>query len=182
MGREAYPQRRPAWCPHPDCEFVVVKCLHGMCGGKLPEPVPHDDDFNTHRICLRGAGENDQPFDLQINRTDAWWFRELLDALFPRTATEIVTLGMGKPTTAKEREEDLAQATGLKSMPNLCVAAGLPEGGMALLGIEDRGWRQAVIGHDSWSDLHTGWFRGGGDEAIEWEEGEEHPRDREASE
>ena len=48
------------------------------CGGQLPQPVPHDADYNTHRLCLN-AGE--PVFDLQVNASDIEWLRWIFDAL-----------------------------------------------------------------------------------------------------
>jgi len=49
-----------------------------MCVGKMPSPEPHDDDFNTHRMCLDGADKDGGTFDLQINKTDAYLMGLLL--------------------------------------------------------------------------------------------------------
>ncbi len=69
-------QQRPTWCPHQDCIFCR-RSQDALCGGRLPKPVPHDGDENTHRLCIR-AGE---VFDLQVNATDLGYFRWILDAL-----------------------------------------------------------------------------------------------------
>ena len=69
-------QERPAWCPHTDCRFLR-RSQDALCGGELPQPVPHDADENTHRLCIR----TDDVFDLQVNATDLGYFRWILDAL-----------------------------------------------------------------------------------------------------
>ena len=69
---------RPAWCPHTDCQF---KChsQEAFCVGTLPEPDPHDGDFNTHRMCLHGAKDDGEwTFDLKVNRSDAWNITRML--------------------------------------------------------------------------------------------------------
>lgn len=73
-------QERPGWCPHPDCLFVR-RTVDAICVGHLPEPVPHDGDFNIYRWCLNGAAEDGGVFDLQINNADIGWFRISFDAL-----------------------------------------------------------------------------------------------------
>jgi hypothetical protein len=52
-----------------------------ICCGRLPKPEPHDDDFNTHRLCLNRAGENDGVFDLQVNKSDLFWIAIATDTL-----------------------------------------------------------------------------------------------------
>lgn len=79
-------QERPTWCPHTDCAFRM-RAQDAICGGQLPNPEPHDADFNTHRVCLNGVAERGGVFDLQVNRTDAYHFRRIFDALFPRAMT-----------------------------------------------------------------------------------------------
>ena len=75
-GMGEWRQERPSWCPHPDCSFRR-RAQDALCAGQLPAPEPHDGDHNTHRICIN-AGE--PVFDLQINATDAEYFRWMLDA------------------------------------------------------------------------------------------------------
>lgn len=79
MG-EVWKQERPSWCPHTDCLFKR-RVMDGMCCGDLPEPAPHDGDFNNYRFCLNGAADNGGVFDLQVNDTDLGWFRWIFDAL-----------------------------------------------------------------------------------------------------
>ena len=69
-------KNKPKWCPHSDCIFkrTYQNCL---CIGKLPKKVLHGTDYNTHRWCIKNALPNDEIFDLQINRSDVYWF-ELL--------------------------------------------------------------------------------------------------------
>lgn len=77
---ERWAQERPAWCPHTDCIFRR-RVMDSICGGELPEPAPHDADFNTRRMCLNGAADDGGVFDLQVNRTDLEWLRWIFDAL-----------------------------------------------------------------------------------------------------
>ena len=66
------------------------RALDSACVGRLPAPVPHDRDVNTERLCIRGAADDPnwpepgKVFDLQINKSDRFWFRMLLDALDQR--------------------------------------------------------------------------------------------------
>lgn len=64
---------RPTWCLHPECS-PRRSTQNKACVGRLPQPEPHDGDHNTHRLCI----EADGVFDLQINKSDAWWLRQLL--------------------------------------------------------------------------------------------------------
>ena len=59
---------RPKWCSHADCSFLIG-WQNMVCGGRLPAPVRHEDDFNTHRICFKLPAE---VLDLQVNRNDCW--------------------------------------------------------------------------------------------------------------
>lgn len=50
-----------------------------VCVGTLPQPEPHDGDFNTHRFCLHGAKDDGEwTFDLQVNRSDVWNIKRIL--------------------------------------------------------------------------------------------------------
>lgn len=73
-------QERPGWCPHKDCQFKR-RVMDDLCGGHLPAPERHDEDFNHHRLCLNGADSNGGVFDLQVNNTDLFWLRWTFDAL-----------------------------------------------------------------------------------------------------
>lgn len=75
-------QERPSWCPHPDCEFKR-RTQDAICGGKLPEPQPHNGDFNTHRFCINESlsAKDSKVIDLQVNNTDLDYFRWIFDAL-----------------------------------------------------------------------------------------------------
>lgn len=77
---ESWEQERPKWCPHQDCIFKM-RCQDAICGGHLPNPAPHDGDLNRYRFCLNGAADNGGVFDLQINHTDIFAFRKVLDAI-----------------------------------------------------------------------------------------------------
>ena len=72
-----FKQERPKWCKHQDC-IHQRRVLDALCGGKLPEPVPHNGAFNHYRICIRSNGD---VFDLQVNDTDIDYFRWVFDAL-----------------------------------------------------------------------------------------------------
>jgi len=75
--------KKPNWCPHKDC--IQYKCFQNtMCSGKLPEPERHNDDFNTHRFCLTGVLPDKKIFDLQFNKTDAYYFKNLLEVVNKR--------------------------------------------------------------------------------------------------
>jgi len=69
---------RPPWCPHPDCQ-IKQHFQHLMCVGKLPKPEPHGGDENTHRLCLDTRETHHEVFDLQLNHTDAYLLRILLN-------------------------------------------------------------------------------------------------------
>lgn len=73
-------QERPSWCPHQDCNFAY-RVQDAACGGVLPKPTPHDGDSNTMRFCLNGAADNGGVFDLQVNKTDLWWFSRTFKAM-----------------------------------------------------------------------------------------------------
>lgn len=72
--------KRPEWCPHSTCIFVV-NMQDKICGGHLPEPVEHDGDYNIHRLCLEGALPNGEIFDLQIHNSDIFCFNRVFSAL-----------------------------------------------------------------------------------------------------
>lgn len=63
--------KKPEWCLHNDCLFKL-KSQNKMCIGELSKPEPHDDDFNTHRLCIDTRATGHGIFDLQINWTDVW--------------------------------------------------------------------------------------------------------------
>lgn len=76
---EFWKQERPTWCPHQACQFVM-RTQDSACVGQLPQPEPHGEDTNTHRLCLHGAKDDGEwNFDLQINATDAWHLGRLLN-------------------------------------------------------------------------------------------------------
>jgi len=81
MGK-VWKQERPEFCTHLDCQFIF-RVTDSMCGGKLPKPEPHGADFNTHRFCLNGVDGAEEIFDLQVNKSDIWWFRKMFDEMFP---------------------------------------------------------------------------------------------------
>ena len=80
MAPELYHTYQPDWCPHPDCVHIKTM-VDTICGGRLTKPERHDDDFNTHRFCLKDAGGDGGVFDLQVNKSDLYWFSLLLGAI-----------------------------------------------------------------------------------------------------
>jgi len=79
-AEEARISDKPSWCPHPDCQHLRTN-QDACCGGRLPEPAPHDDGMNTHRFCLRGAADDGGVFDLQVHTGDLFWFDLAFDAI-----------------------------------------------------------------------------------------------------
>ena len=74
--------KRPDWCPHSDCIFKV-QSQDKACVGKLPKPVEHDGDHNTHRLCFDERETGHGIHDLQINWTDSWNLIRLLNQIKP---------------------------------------------------------------------------------------------------
>lgn len=74
---ETFPNERPKWCPHIDCQFCR-RAQDSICVGVLPEPVPHEGDVNIYRLCLRMGVEI---FNLQMNDSDIYHFGRLFKAL-----------------------------------------------------------------------------------------------------
>ena len=73
---------RPEWCQHSTCEYRLSS-QDALCFGELPEPEPHGEGINTHRMCIQGAKDDGEwIFDLQINKGDGWAFFRLLGSLF----------------------------------------------------------------------------------------------------
>jgi len=70
-------EKKPKWCPHKTCIYLA-DCQNLFCIGKLPKPIKHDNDFNTHRFCIDERETKHGIHDLQINKTDAWNFIRLL--------------------------------------------------------------------------------------------------------
>jgi len=52
-----------------------------MCAGRLRKPEPHDNDFNTHRLCINTTETGHGIVDLQINKGDMFWFQLLFKGL-----------------------------------------------------------------------------------------------------
>jgi hypothetical protein len=67
----------PDWCKHTDCN-CKASCQNLMCVGKLPKPIPHDKNLNTHRLCFDTRGTGHGIIDLQVNWTDCWNLRRIL--------------------------------------------------------------------------------------------------------
>ncbi len=76
--------KRPEWCPHPDCIFKM-NTQDLICSGDLPKPEAHDNDFNDHRICTDERETGHGVHDLQINRTDAWHFKRHMERILALT-------------------------------------------------------------------------------------------------
>ena len=57
---------RPSWCQEPACA-CLTSYDERICVGRLPEPVAHDDMFNTHNLCL------DADTLMAINDADAYY-------------------------------------------------------------------------------------------------------------
>lgn len=55
--------------------------MDSICGGKLPVKEEHDGDYNTHRFCINRALPKDEVFDLQVNKSDIWWFSFIFEGL-----------------------------------------------------------------------------------------------------
>jgi hypothetical protein len=73
--------QRPEWCPHQNCQYRL-QTQDAACVGELPVPDPHGPDFNTHRLCLRGAEDDGQwAFSMTINGSDAWNLGRLLQVV-----------------------------------------------------------------------------------------------------
>ncbi len=75
--RAKWKQERPSWCPHSDCGFRM-RVQDAICGGYLPKPEPHLDDFNDMRLCFNADGG---PFDLQVNKSDLYHIGRVLAVL-----------------------------------------------------------------------------------------------------
>ncbi len=76
--------RTPSWCPHQNCS-CKVSLQDKMCGGELPGPDQHLDDFNTHRICFDTRKTGHGIFDLMINKSDKFWIIRLLNGTIEDT-------------------------------------------------------------------------------------------------
>lgn len=75
-------QERPGWCPHPACRFKA-RSQDAICVGSLPSPEPHEDDENDSRLCMRNQADGGEVDDFQINRSDAFHLRRMLNVLYP---------------------------------------------------------------------------------------------------
>ena len=73
-------QIRPKWCPYGNCNFEIHS-QELMCRGKLPIPEQHDNDFNTHRLCIDTRETGHGIFDLQVNKTDLWNLKRIIKQL-----------------------------------------------------------------------------------------------------
>lgn len=84
-----WPNRRPDWCPHPDCIFLRVAGQHGTCAGRLPRSEPHGAGRNTHRWCVDTRETGHGIFDLQVNTGDLYWFGKVFDAIREDAKTQV---------------------------------------------------------------------------------------------
>ena len=92
-------QERPNWCPFADCGFRR-RVQDAFCCGSLPEPAPHNADFNHYRICFCGSetyqtdGFSGEHY--QVNDTDLEYLRWIFDALDGKTSSWISRIGATK--------------------------------------------------------------------------------------
>ena len=77
---QEWKQERPEWCPHVNTCAFLRRAMDSLCGGALPVPESHNNDYNTHRFCQRD-GDDGNVYDWQVNATDLEWFRWIFDAL-----------------------------------------------------------------------------------------------------
>ena len=69
--------KRPERCPHQDCEYIISLGLEAFCKGKLPKPIDHDGQDNTHRLCfIQFDGD---VFDFQMNKGDLYTLKRLIE-------------------------------------------------------------------------------------------------------
>ena len=72
---------KPEWCPHPECEALRTT-QDAACSGRLPQPEPHGQATNTHRICLHGSPDDGEwTFDLQVHTGDLYALDVVFDAV-----------------------------------------------------------------------------------------------------
>jgi hypothetical protein len=79
--------KRPKWCQHKNCIYITSN-QDKMCCGKLFKSAPHDEDFNTHRFCLDTRETGHGVFDLQVNRTDVWLLKRLMNFILDNISKE----------------------------------------------------------------------------------------------
>ena len=82
-------QERPVWCRYKDCIFKR-RCQDAFCGGELPKPAPHYEDFNYYRVCLNVEGAG---CDYLVNPTDLEFMRWIFDALDGKNTSWISRIG-----------------------------------------------------------------------------------------
>ena len=70
VSGQVFSNKRPGWCPYPECEFLM-NSQNRICTGKLKK-VTTDGHWNTHRFCLDERETGHGIHDLQINSGDAW--------------------------------------------------------------------------------------------------------------
>jgi len=77
---EKWKQVKPSWCRHStSCKFL----MHSpdiICSGKFFIPSPHNEDFNTNRLCF-WLNPNDI-IDIQINKGDVYNLMRVLKNMF----------------------------------------------------------------------------------------------------
>ena len=76
-----WPSKRPEWCPHNDCQFLILAGQGRTCAGRLPKPEPHESINNTHRWCLDCRDSGHGIVDLQVYPGDFMWFEKAFNAI-----------------------------------------------------------------------------------------------------
>jgi len=78
---EEWKNERPSWCRYPAECVHVIRSQNAICAGRLPEPVAHDGDVDTHRLCLK-VNNKAKPFSSILwSRSDAYNLRRVRDAV-----------------------------------------------------------------------------------------------------
>ncbi|KKL58602.1 hypothetical protein LCGC14_2223760 [marine sediment metagenome] len=89
--QKVWKQERPPWCSNSTCLFKR-RVMDSLCGGEMPEPVPHAGDYNTFRICFNDDETPVCPvLPIMFNRTDLNWLRWIFDALDGRQTSFVGT-------------------------------------------------------------------------------------------
>lgn len=100
--QKVWKQERPTWCPNPTCLFKR-RAMDSICGGELPEPIPHAGDCNTFRFCVNDDETPDASvLPLLVNRSDLNWFRWIFDALDGRQTSFVGTTERFVGTTKED--------------------------------------------------------------------------------
>jgi ribosomal-protein-alanine N-acetyltransferase len=101
---------RYTWCPHKTCT-PLIGFQSMVCGGRMVGLVPHDDDFNTHRLCILEEEDSDKVFDLQVNKNDCFLLSKVIATLH---GDEHPCLEAGDE---KKTEEEGASGSGQEDQP-----------------------------------------------------------------